>query len=92
MSGDTECTLLQSTVDAPHPCGSGSPFTVTPETGFGTSATSFSSTLTGTATPTLDGTMVECFGPALSRDAENRVGNSILQIIGQYMFSLLIFV
>ena len=52
-------------------------------TGFGTSATSFTSTLSGTATPALNGTLVECFGPALSRDAGNVVGNSTLQIVGQ---------
>ena len=80
-----ECTLLHSTADDPGPCGSDSPFTVTTETGFGTSATSFTSTLRGTATTPLDGTLVECFGPALSREEDNTVGNSTLQILGQYI-------
>ena len=80
-----ECTLLHSTASVPVPCGSGSPFTVTAQSGFGTTATSFSSTLSGTATPELDGTLVECFGPALSRDVNNMIGNSNLQIIGQYI-------
>ena len=83
-SGSSECSLLHSKANAPGPCGSGSLFTVTTGTGFGTSATSFSSTLSGTA---LNGTLVECFGPGLARDAENRVGISALQILGQYHVS-----
>ena len=83
MGGSSECSLVHNTADLPGPCGSGSPFTATSGTGFGTSATSFSSTLTGTATSELDGTLVECFGPAFSRDAGNRVGGSTLQIVGQ---------
>ena len=92
VGGSSECTLLHSTASAPGPCGSGSAFTVTTVTGFGTSATFFSSTLSVTATSELNGTLVECFGPALSRDPGNRVGGSTLQIIGQYMSSLLIFI
>ena len=88
--GSSECTLLHRTAETPGPCGSGSPFTVTTATGFGTSATSFISTLSGTATLALNGTLVECFGPAFSRDAENRVGIDILQIMGEYMFLFLI--
>ena len=83
MNGSSECSLVHNTADDPGPCGSGSPFTVTTGTGFGTSATSFRSTLSGTATTILNGTWVECFGPALSREAENVVGNSTLQIVGQ---------
>jgi len=80
--------LAHSTVDAPYPCGSGSAFMATSGTGFGTSATLFSSTLSGTATSELNGTLVECFGPALSRDETNTVGKSMLQILGQYYFFL----
>jgi len=47
-----------------------------------TNATSFLSTLSGTATATLDGTLVECFGPTLS---SNTVGSSTLRIIGYYV-------
>ena len=83
MGGSSECSLVHNTADDPSPCGSGSPFTVTTGTGFGTSATSFSSTLSGTATPELNGTLVECFGPAFSRDAGNMVGRSTVQIFGQ---------
>ena len=79
---NSECSLVHSTTDDPGPCGSGSPFTVTTGTGFGTSGTSFSSTLSGTATSELNGTVVKCFGPALSSNAENMVGNSTLQIVG----------
>ena len=80
----SEFLLAHSTASAPGPCGSGSAFTVTTGAGFGaTSATSFLSTLSGTATSVLNGTLVECFGPAFSRDAENRVGGSTLQTVGQ---------
>ena len=53
---------------------------------FGTSATSYSSTLSGTATLELNGTLIECFGPHLNRDPGNRVGDSTLQILGEYIF------
>ena len=64
-------------------CGPDNAFTARPGTGFGTSATSFSSTLSDTATIVLNGTLVECFGPANNVDPGNRVGNNTLQIIGQ---------
>ena len=80
-----ECSLTHSTVDGPRPCRTGSPFTITTGTGFGMNATSFSSTLSGTATSVLDDTLVECFGPGLARDATNTVGKSMLQILGQHL-------
>ena len=84
VGGSSECILTHSTASASAPCGSTSPFSVTAGTGFGmTGATSFSSTLSGTAIPTLNATLVECFGPAFSRGADNMVGNSTLQIVGQ---------
>ena len=83
MGGSIECSLPHSTPNDPRPCGSGSPFTVTTGTGFGTNATSFSSTLSGTAIPALDGTLVECFGRDVGQDVGNMVGNSTLQILGQ---------
>ena len=83
MGGSNECGLLHNTASAPGPCGNGSLFIVTTGTGFGTSATSFLSTLSGTATSALDDKVVECFGPAFSRDAGNLVGKSTIQIIGQ---------
>ena len=85
VGGSTECSLLHSTASAPRTCGSTRVFTVTPGTEFGTTgATSFSSTLSGTATTALNGTLVECFGPGLDRVAENAVGNTTMQVIGQY--------
>ena len=87
--GDSECILPHSTAGTTSNCGpADNTFTARGVTGFGTNATSFSSTLSSTATSTLDCTVVECFGPALPRDAENRVGNSILQISGQYYAAL----
>ena len=80
MNGSSECILSHNTAGAT--CGSGGAFRATPETGFGTNATSYSSTLSGTATPALNGTLVECFGPDLNRTAENMVGSSTLQILG----------
>ena len=70
----------------PRSCGNSSDFIVTTGTGFGTNATSFSSTLSGTAIPALDGTLVECFGRDAGQDVENMVGNSTLQILGQYQY------
>ena len=83
MNGSKECSLLHTKTSAPVPCWTDSPFTVATGTGFGTSTASFSSTLSGTATPALNGTLVKCFGPDLNRTAENMVGNSTLQILGQ---------
>ena len=84
LSGNSECILSHSTAGATSTCGAGGAFTARAVTGFGTTnATSFSSTLNSTATPALDGTLVECFGPALSRQPGNRIGGSILQISGQ---------
>ena len=51
---------------------------------------SYSSTLSGTANSTLDGTLVECFGPGLDKSIENMVGNITLQTLGQSIFSSII--
>ena len=90
VSAKCDCVLSHATQNDPRPCGSCSDFTVTTGTGFGTNATSFSSTLSGTATPALNGTLVECSG-MLPRDAEIMVGNSTLQILGQYHVFIFIF-
>ena len=82
MNGSNECILSHSTASAKSTCGAGSAFRARPGTGFGANATSYSSTLSGTATSTLNGTLIECFGPDLARDPENMVGNSTLQILG----------
>ena len=85
VGGSSECIFSHSTPGATSMCGPGGVFKARIGTGFGPS---FSSTLSGTATSTLDDTLVECFGPALSRDAGNRVGGSILQISGQFLLFL----
>ena len=78
-SSGSECFLLHNNPSDTDVCGSGSVFTARFDA---TSANSFSSTLSGTATLALDGTLVECFGPVFSRDVGNMVGNSNLQIVG----------
>ena len=78
-SSGSECFLLHNNPSDTDVCGSGSVFTARFDA---TSANSFSSTLSGTATLALDGTLVECFGPVFSRDAGNMVGNSTLRIVG----------
>ena len=83
VNGSSECSLVHSTASVPVSCGVASPFTAAPGTGFGTNSTSFTSTLSGTATTTLNGTLVECFGPAFYRDAGNLVGTNTIQIRGQ---------
>ena len=66
------------------PSGASHPYTATPESGFGGSTGPFTSTLSATADPVLNGTLVECFGPAgVNLDTGNRVGNSTIQIAGQ---------
>ena len=84
VNGSNECLLSHNTAGATSTCGAGGAFIATTGAGFGTTnATSFSSTLNSTATPALDGTLVECFGPELNRTAGNRVGNSTFQILGK---------
>ena len=79
------CTLvhLSTSTDTCAPSGGIDTFTAIPETGFGTSGPSYSSTLSGTASSALDGTVVECFGPASSLDSGNRVGSSTIHVLGQ---------
>ena len=83
VGGTSECLLSHNTAGASSNCGPGSAFTAMAVTGFGTSATSYSSTLSGPASPMLNGTLVECFGPAFSRDTDNRVGDSTIQVLGK---------
>ena len=64
-------------------CGPGNAFTGTSGTGFGVSTTSFSSSLSVTATPALNGTLIECFGPGSGGDLGNRVGGSAIHVVGQ---------
>ena len=79
------CTLvhLSTSTDTCGPSGRIDTFTAIPETGFGTSGPSYSSSLSGTASSALDGTLVECFGPVSSLDSGNRVGSSTIQVLGK---------
>ena len=87
----SECVLLlTSTNDVDSMCGPNDDFTARPGTGFGTNGTSFSSTLSGTANFTLNGTLVECFGPGIKRVPENRVGHSALKVLGQYALACIL--
>ena len=84
VGGSSECILVHIFTSSSI-CGPSDVFTATPGIGFGTSATSFTSTLSGTATSAVNGTLVECFGPAKNVDPGNRVGGDTLQILGQYI-------
>ena len=82
----SECLLPHSTAGASSNCGPGSAFTARGVSGFGMpSATSFLSTLSGTATSALDGIVVECFGPVLASQPGSMVGNDTLQILGEFV-------
>ena len=85
VGGSSECTLVHRS-NPSSICGPSDVFTARGVTGFGTSATSYTSTLSGTATSALNGTLVECFGPANNVDPGNRVGSNTLQILGQCVF------
>ena len=82
VNGSSECPLLHRS-NSDSICGPGNAFRARPGNGFGTNATSFTSTLSGTATPALNGTLVECFGPANNVVPGNMVGRNTLQILGQ---------
>ena len=86
VGGSSECNALTHRApSSSSPCGLSNAFIARPGAGFGTNGPFFKSTLSGTAIPALDGTLVECFGPANSVDPDNRVGGSTLQIVGQYI-------
>ena len=79
--GSSECSLThRSTSD--DTCGTHDAFIATPHTGFARNASSFLSTLSGTGNLTLNGTLIECFGPANNLDPGNRVSGSTLHITG----------
>ena len=88
VGGSSECVLVHRSTSL-SVCGPGLVFTANSgaEFGPGTSATSFTSTLSGTATPSLNGTLVECFGPANNVNAGNLVGNSNLKILGVFLLT-----
>ena len=87
MNGSSNLCILVHISTGTATCGpsEGSrAFTATPESGFGPGASGpFTSTLSATADPVLNGTLVECFGPGATLDSGNRVGNNTIKIAGQ---------
>ena len=83
VNGSRNLCIRSHTSTSPASCGPSNNFKATPGTGFGRNTTFYSSTLSGTATSALDGTLVECFGPVNSVESDNRVGGSTLQVLGQ---------
>ena len=84
VGGSSECSLLHRNAGDTDTCGPGNVFMATAGTGFGTAAILFSSTLSVTATPALNGTLIECFGPGSGGDLGNRVGSSMIHVLGQW--------
>ena len=82
VGGSTDCLLLHRSKTSSTICNYS--FTAKPGTGYGTSTTSFTSTLSGTADPALNGTLVECFGPNNNVEPENKIDEGTLQILGKY--------
>ena len=83
MNGSSECNLFHRS-NFSSICGPSDSFTARPGTGFGTSSTSYTSTLSGTVDAALNGTLVECFGPANNVDPGNRINASALEMLGKY--------
>ena len=84
-SGNRECPLLHRTSSSSI-CGPSDVFTANSGAGSGASVTSFTSTLSGTATPALNGTLVECYALANSIVLGNVVGKGMLKLKGQCVF------
>ena len=82
VDGDSQCPLVHASISSTV-CGPGNAFTATSGSGFGTDGPSYTSTLSGTADPTLNCTLVECFGPDNDVNPGNRVDVSTLKVLGQ---------
>ena len=82
VGGNSVCTLSHASAGNTAHCGPQNAFKATAGPGFGTNSSSFSSTLSVTANSTLNGTLVECFGPRLDYSIENMVGNITLKTLG----------
>ena len=82
VGGNSVCILSHASAGNTAHCGPNNTFTATAGAGFGMTGSSFSSTLSGSANSTLNGTLVECFGPGIDRSIENMVGNITLQTLG----------
>jgi len=75
------CVLFHGRT-ASSTCGPGNHFVAVPETGFGTNATSFSSILSRAATCVPNGTLTECLGPGSGGHLMDKVGESIIHVLG----------
>ena len=82
VAGSSECILVHR-VNSSSICGAQDMFIATPGIGFGSNSSFFTSTLNVTANISLDGTLVECFGPANNIDPGNRVGGNNILVLGQ---------
>ena len=78
VNGNSECPLSHRSMSSSI-CGPGNAFIARSGSRF---ENTYSSTLSGTADPALNGTLVECFGPANSVDPGNRINGSNLEILG----------
>ena len=77
------CQLEHRSSSSGSFCGPGSLFTAQGGAGFGTDGPSYISTLSATASPRLNGMLVECFGPdGVNLEPYNLVGSGTVQIIG----------
>lgn len=74
--GGGSCSLFHNRPHSTSTCGPGTVFTARFRNVDGTS---FLSTLSGIATLELDGTLIECFGPAYPGTI---VGSSTIQVVG----------
>lgn len=73
--GGGSCSLFHSHSTSTSNCGPGNVFTAM----FANTSASYASTLSGTATPELDGTRISCHGPTFPG---TEVGSSTIQIVG----------
>ena len=86
VGGSSECHLSHRSTPSSSLCGPENDLTARSGIGFGSNGPSFSSTLSGTATPALNGILFECFGPNNNVNPENRIGSSTFKIIGRDVF------
>ena len=81
INNTTDLCIVSQISTNTDDCGQNDAFTASPGT---SNATSFSSTLSATADPELDGLLVECFGPVNDKqNMDNKVGEHPIQIVGQ---------
>ena len=83
VGGSRNLCILSHISTSPATCGPNNDFRATPGSRFGTNVTLYSSMLSSIATPALNSTLVECFGPVNSVDTGNRVGHKNIHVLGQ---------